>query len=167
MLRRSVSLLVLAVLALVTVLAPRTRAADAPRPAPAIVVKTAHGAVALDSLRGKVVLVDFWASWCGPCHRSFPWLDAMQKKFKDQGLVVLAIDVDKDLDAADRFLAQHPSTCTIAYDPAGKAAEAFDVKGMPSTYLVGRDGLVRVRHVGFEPGKTAALETALQEACAR
>ncbi len=142
-------------------------AGSPPRPerAPSITLRTARGPVALDSLRGKVVLVDFWASWCAPCARSFPWLDAMQKQYGDSGLVVLAVTVDKSSDAADRFLAEHPSTLLVGYDPAGEAASAFGVQGMPSTFLVGRDGVVRLRHVGFDPRGTGPLERGIREAC--
>ena len=148
-------------------LAPAARASSRPAMIPSLVLKTSTGQVALDSLRGKVVLVDFWASWCGPCHQSFPWLDAVQKRYADSGLVVVAVSVDKSLDAADAFLARHPGSMTVAYDPAGRAAQAFDVHGMPSTYLIGRDGSIRMSHVGFDPRKVGPLEAGIQEACRR
>lgn len=139
-------------------------AAKAPGTAPSLTLRTRSGAVALDSLRGKVVIVDFWASWCGPCHQSFPWLESLRVRYAAQGLQVIAVDVDKNSDDADEFLAKHKVGFGIAYDPAGKAAEAFGVEGMPSTFLIGRDGRVLVRHVGFGARKTAPFETALQEA---
>lgn len=138
--------------------------AAAPEPAPALVVRTAHGDVSLESLKGKVVVLDFWASWCAPCHQSFPWLDALQKRYADQGLVVLAVDVDKDSDLADRFVARHPVSFTIGYDPAGRAASAMKVSGMPSTFVIDRTGAVRMRHVGFDAKKTQPLQNAIEEA---
>ncbi len=151
-------------LALAFVVAPARSAP--PEKVPPLVVRTAHGAVALDSLQGQVVVLDFWASWCAPCHKSFPWLDGLQKKYAKQGLTVLAVNVDKNSDLADRFLAQHPVSFTIGYDPAGKAAGAMRVTGMPSTFVIGRDGTVRLRHVGFEANKTAPVEKAIEEAVA-
>jgi thiol-disulfide isomerase/thioredoxin len=155
--------LMLGLLALPT-LVPFTASAAPSRKALAITVTTAQGNVALESLRGKVVLVDFWASWCVPCHKSFPWLDAVQKKYAAQGLTVLAVNVDKERAAADGFLAQHPVSFTVGYDPSGKAAEAMHVSGMPSTFLVGRDGILLASHIGFDPKKTAAFEHAIEEA---
>lgn len=134
---------------------------------PSLVLRAPHGEAALDSLRGQVVLVDFWASWCAPCEKSFPWLDAMQKRFGPRGFAVLAVSVDKSLNAADAFVARHPVSFRIAYDPAGRAATAFGVMGMPSTFLVGRDGTILARHVGFDPRRTSALETVIEEALAR
>ncbi len=141
------------------------RAAAAPLPAPGFTLRARKGTACLDSLRGKVVLVDFWASWCEPCHKSFPWLAAMQAKYGPSGLVVVAIGLDKDLDAGDAFLAKHPSPFTVAFDPAGKTADAYRVAGMPSTYLVDREGRIVRTHIGFVAGKTAEFEHQIEEAC--
>jgi thiol-disulfide isomerase/thioredoxin len=145
--------------------APLAAAAEhAPEVAPPFTLPTAHTSVSLDSLRGKVVMVDFWASWCGPCHHSFPWMAEMQKKYGPQGLVIVAINLDKTREAAAGFLADAPAPFTVAYDPAGKVASAYHVAGMPTTVLVGRDGRIRSTHIGFEPAKAAAFEAVLQEA---
>ncbi|MBI5169284.1 MAG: redoxin family protein [Candidatus Eisenbacteria bacterium] len=123
--------------------------------------------VVSDSLRGRVVLVDFWASWCVPCRKSFPWLAALQEKHANAGLSVVGVNVDKSRGAADAFLAQVPAPFAIAFDPAGKVASAYRVKGMPSTFLVGRDGRVVYAHVGFDPAKTAEFEKRIEEELAR
>ncbi len=123
--------------------------------------------VVSDSLRGRVVLVDFWASWCVPCRKSFPWLAAMQEKHGGRGLSVVGINLDKSRGAADAFLAQVPGPFAIAFDPAGKVASAYRVKGMPSTFLVGRDGRLVYAHVGFDPAKTAEFEQRIEEELAR
>src|SRR4051812_16001142 len=80
------------------------------------------GALDLARYRGKVVLVDFWASWCEPCRHSFPWLNAMQAKYADRGLVVIGVNVDRERADADRFLRDVPAKFQIVYDPEGTLA---------------------------------------------
>jgi len=161
-------LVLLLPLLLVLAAAPRACAGEkAPRPAPTFSLPTGHGTVALDSLRGKVVLVDFWASWCGPCHQSFPWLAAMHKKYADKGLKIVAVNVDKNAQAAAAFLLDHEAPFTVAYDPLGRTAAAYHVEGMPTSVLVGPDGKVLYTHIGFDPAKAAKLESVIQEACTR
>jgi cytochrome c biogenesis protein CcmG, thiol:disulfide interchange protein DsbE len=138
-----------------------------PRPAPRFSLPGVAGPVALDSLRGRVVYVDFWASWCGPCRASFPWMATMQQRYSDRGFTVVAVNLDKDRKAADAFLARYPAGFPVAFDPAGTVAEAYGVPGMPTSYLIGRDGTIRCTHVGFVPRKAGELEALIQEACAR
>src|SRR2546427_1432439 len=105
--------------------------------APPFALPTAAGdTVALAQLRGKVVYVDFWASWCGPCRRSFPWMNAMNRKYGAQGLAIVAINVDKKRADAERFLAQIPAEFTVVFDAPGAVPAAYAVKGMPSSYLI-------------------------------
>jgi len=137
------------------------------RTAPSFTLPSRHGTVCSDSLRGKVVYVDFWASWCGPCRGSFPWLKSLHERFADKGLVVVAINLDKSRDDADAFLAKYPAPFTVAFDPAGKTAEAFHVAAMPTSFIVGRDGTLLHTHAGFDRKKVAAIETLIQEACER
>ena len=117
-------------------------------------------ALALASLRGNVVYVDFWASWCVPCRLSMPALDVLYKQHRSRGLAV--VGVNKDVSAADakRFLAKVPVTFTLVSDGGDAAARAFDVKAMPSGYLVDRKGVVRKVHRGFtaETGESLARE---------
>jgi thiol-disulfide isomerase/thioredoxin len=143
-------------------------AATTGEPAPAFTLPEASGApVALDKLKGKVVYVDFWASWCGPCRRSFPWMGEMQRKFGDQGFTVVAINVDKKREDAAKFLAVTPGAFTIVYDPAGSVATAYDVKGMPSSYLVDRAGRIVAVDSGFRDDAKAAWEARIQSALDR
>ncbi|MCC6197429.1 MAG: TlpA family protein disulfide reductase [Burkholderiales bacterium] len=122
-------------------------AVESGQAAPAFSLPTAKGdTVALDKLRGKVVYVDFWASWCAPCRRSFPWMAEMQQKYGPKGLVVVAVNVDKKRSDAERFLAQTPAGFTVVYDEAGATPAAYVVKGMPSSYLV--DAAGKVTYVG-------------------
>jgi cytochrome c biogenesis protein CcmG, thiol:disulfide interchange protein DsbE len=125
---------------------------------------TSSGTVTLDSLQGKVVLVDFWASWCGPCRQSFPWLRTMSERYGPRGLVVVAIDLDKDRAHADAFLREFGSPFTVAFDPAGKTAEAFHVSTMPSSYLVSRTGLLVYSHPGFHLKDVDTFEKRIEDA---
>jgi cytochrome c biogenesis protein CcmG, thiol:disulfide interchange protein DsbE len=117
----------------------------------------------LEQLRGKIVLVDFWASWCEPCRHSFPWLNAMQAKYGDRGLVIIGVNVDRDRAAAERFLRDVPAAFRIVYDPAGALASRYDVPGMPSSYVIGPNGDVVGRHIGFRNAARAEREAQLQK----
>jgi thiol-disulfide isomerase/thioredoxin len=156
-----------ALLAVFVLAAGPVLAKTAPPPphAPSFTLPTMNGTVCLDSLRGRTVLVDFWASWCGPCKQSFPWMNAMHQTYGSKGLTIVAINVDKDRKLAEAFLDQHPSPFTVAFDPSGKTAKAFKVWGMPSSFLVGRDGVILMSRAGFDPKKTGDVERLIQEAC--
>ncbi|GAA4899284.1 TlpA disulfide reductase family protein [Ferrimonas pelagia] len=105
----------------------------------------------------KVVYVDFWASWCGPCRHSFPFMNELQAEFADQGLAIVAINVDVDPADALPFLDKYPATFPVQYDPDGVIAAAFAVPGMPTSYLI-KDGEILVRHIGFRKSQSAALK---------
>lgn len=115
----------------------------------------------LSAYRGKVVLLDFWASWCEPCRRSFPWLNEMSAKYGDRGLVVIGINVDRTQADAARFLRDVPASFPIIYDPSGKLATQYDVPGMPSSFVVGPDGAIAARHIGFRDNSRADREAQL------
>jgi len=112
----------------------------------------------ITQLKGKVVYVDFWASWCGPCRQSFPWLNAMQSKLKDKGFVVLSVNVDAQQSFADEFLTEFPANFSVIYDPKGQLARKLKVAGMPSSFLVNRQGKIVSRHVGFNAQKQVTFE---------
>jgi cytochrome c biogenesis protein CcmG, thiol:disulfide interchange protein DsbE len=131
--------------------------------APAFSLPTESGkAIALETLRGQVVYVDFWASWCGPCRRSFPWMNDMQQRYGDRGFKVVAINVDKKRTDADRFLQANAARFAVVYDPDGKAPLAYAVAGMPSSYLIDRNGNVAAVEAGFLDERTAAREDAIR-----
>jgi len=114
-----------------------------------------------------VVYVDFWASWCVPCRESFPWMASMSEKYRSQGLTVVAINLDKNRDAADAFLEKFTSPFTVAFDPAGRTAERFNVQAMPSSFLISRDGVIAWTHEGFEPSQSKDIEERIQEELSR
>lgn len=107
----------------------------------------------LSAYRGRVVYLDFWASWCAPCRLSFPWMNELQQMYGNKGLVVIAVNVDHDHQPAEQFLKESPPGFKIVFDPDGRIASRYDIKDMPTTVLIGRDGKVHYVHSGFFPGK--------------
>jgi thiol-disulfide isomerase/thioredoxin len=116
----------------------------------------------LSQYRGKVVYLDFWASWCKPCRQSFPWMNRMQDKYGDQGLVIIAVNLDEDRADADRFLQELPAKFQVVYDPEGRLAEEYKLIGMPTSFIVSRDGVVHSRHSGFHESSPADYEAEIQ-----
>jgi len=163
---RPLSRLVLPVAALVAALvAVPVAATEAGQPAPAFALPNAKGdTVSLERMRGRVVYVDFWASWCGPCRRSFPWMNEMQQKYGARGLVVVGVNVDKKRGDAERFLAQIPASFTIVFDEAGTTPAAYGVKGMPSSYVIDARGNVTFVERGFLDESRAVLEQKIADA---
>ena len=130
--------------------------------APEINLPGINGNVQLEDLKGKVIYLDFWASWCLPCKKSFPWMNKMKQNYADQGFEVVAINLDKERKLADEFLAEVDVNFTIAYDESGKSASQYKLKGMPSSYLIGRDGKVYASHIGFRDKDKEQLEQAIK-----
>lgn len=155
-------------LALAALVSPPARAADEPR-APALALPRLEGgaAFALESLSGKVVLVDFWASWCTPCRHSLPAYETLFRELGPRGFAVVAVNLDENEGDATQFLAQHPLSYVVLRDSSSDSARAWGVRGMPSSYLVACDGTIRTRHAGFKKADVAALrakiESLLQE----
>ncbi len=113
---------------------------------------------------GKVVIVDFWASWCVPCRRSFPWLNSMYDRYGEDGLVIIGVNLDQERSAADEFLHEFPPEFSIHYDVSKELAKSYGVVAMPTSYLVGRDGAIRKTHYGFKVKKQDEYESAIVEA---
>jgi thiol-disulfide isomerase/thioredoxin len=112
-----------------------------------------------DALKGKVVLVDFWASWCGPCKESFPAMEELQTRFGPKGLVVLAVNLDDDADTMNDFLKKHPVTFTVVRDVKKKLVSTVNIKSMPSSFILSPDGKVASVHKGFHGQETRAQYT--------
>jgi len=108
----------------------------------------------LPALSGKVVLVDFFASWCGPCKESFPAMEKLHQKYAQQGLVIVAINLDKKAEDMNGFLKDHPTTFAIVRDGSYKLVNEIKIPTMPSSFLLDRSGKVVAVHRGFEGGKT-------------
>lgn len=121
--------------------------------APDFTLKSKDGGnIRLQDLRGEVVLLNFWASWCGPCRQEMPLMDEIYKEYKDLGFTILAVNVDEDSADADRFLASVPVSFPILYDQKSKVSELYKVDAMPTTVLIDRDGNKRFLHRGFKEG---------------
>ncbi len=117
----------------------------------------------LTGYKGKVVLLDFWASWCVPCRRSFPWMNRMQEKYGDEGLVIIGVNMDSDPADRDEFLQEYPAQFQIINDLDGGLARAHEVVAMPSSYIFDRNGEMVTRHLGFKVKKQDEYEAELVE----
>ena len=134
-------------------------ALDLGQPAPDVTFNGASVGGKITDLPGRFVYVDFWASWCGPCRLSFPWLGKLQSRYKTEELTVLAINLDKQRRDADRFLQQTPAAFSVAFDASGESARRFEVKTMHSSYLIGPDGKILFIHRGFTSEDAAQLDS--------
>ena len=125
-------------------------AATSPKSAPDVALERADGSIVqLAEYKGKVLLIDFWASWCPPCKTSFPALDALYREYQPRGLEVLAVNLDERRRDADTFLRDHPHQLTVLFDPKGASPVAFGVTGMPSSFLIDKAGSIRFAHMGY------------------
>jgi peroxiredoxin len=144
-----------AILAISTVLTPVARAA-APAPAPDFTLPARDGGnVRLSDLRGQVVMINFWATWCGPCRQEMPLLQQIQAKYEPLGFTLVGINVEPDSAAAMTWLKQVSVSFPILFDQKNVVAEQFGVQGMPSSVFVDRAGNVRYVHRGYQPGDEA------------
>jgi len=135
--------------------AAEAAAADAvgqPAPAFTLPLRGSSTPLQLGTLRGQVVMVNFWASWCGPCREEFPLLDQMYKKYKPLGFTMLGVNVEPDSNDAEGFIAKTPVTFPIAFDKDGAVSKLYRVAGMPSTVLIDRQGVLRWVHRGYKSG---------------
>lgn len=120
--------------------------------------------LSLAQLRGKVVYLDFWASWCGPCRASFPWMNEMHRKYAKDGLVIIAVNLDKVPGQRDKFLQEFPADFIIAFDQQAKTANDYNISVMPTSILISRQGLILDQHVGFSEKKIDQYERTLKKA---
>jgi peroxiredoxin len=152
-----------AVIAVVWLAARGACAAGVGETAPDFALPTAQGTtIALAALRGQVVYVDFWASWCGPCRRSFPWMNDLHRRYGARRVTIVAVNVDARRDDAERFLRQYPAAFAVVYDSTGATPGAYGVTAMPSSFLVDRAGRIAVIEHGFRDERKAALEDAIR-----
>jgi peroxiredoxin len=122
-------------------------------PAPQFSLASREGKdVSLTQYQGQVVMINFWASWCGPCRQEMPLLESIYKKYNKLGFTLLGVNVEPDSKAAIDWLKETPVSFPILFDKDSKVSKLYDVAGMPSTVIIDRSGKVRVLHRGYKPG---------------
>lgn len=134
--------------------------------APGFKLPAQSGIVNLERLKGQVVYLDFWASWCAPCRKSFPWMNEMHRKYEKQGLKVIAVNLDQERAPIDKFLQKTPAEFTIAFDPGGNTAKKYNLMGMPTSFIIDRRGNIQKTHVGFRQNDKQELENMILSALA-
>jgi thiol-disulfide isomerase/thioredoxin len=119
--------------------------------------------VSLAGLRGQVVLVNFWATWCGPCRKEMPLLEQIHKKYAPLGFTLLGINVEEDTTHMEAFLGDVPVTFPVLLDPANQVSKLYDVAAMPSTVIIDRKGQVRYIHQGWQPGDESRYQDVIRQ----
>ena len=139
-------------------------ASTAAGPAPDFTLKSNSGKnIKLSELRGQVVMINFWASWCGPCRQEMPLLDQLYKRYQPMGFTLLGVNVEEDSSAADKILKEIPVSFPVLYDNKSKVSESYQVQAMPSTFLIDRDGKLRYLHKGYRPGTEEDYQKQIRE----
>jgi peroxiredoxin len=156
-------------LAFVVCFALAVPAAHAVKPgdrAPDFTLKTLDGtAVRLSSLKGQVVVLDFWASWCVPCKKELPALDGLARRWKDAGkaVTVIAVGIDKERGKAEKLLSGLKiANLTVLLDPDGKTPAAYDVPTMPSSYVIDAKGIIKHVHAGYSNGDERKIQSEVE-----
>lgn len=121
-----------------------------------------NGNIRLSEQRGNIVMVNFWASWCGPCREELPKMEALYQEYQDMGFEILAVNVDDEVSKADVLLNDIEVSFPVLYDTAGDVSKLYDVSAMPTTVIIDRDGNQRLVHLGYRAGDEIKYEKALK-----
>jgi peroxiredoxin len=136
-----------------------TAGAEVEGPAPDFALKSGSGAnLRLSEFRGEVVMINFWASWCGPCRQEMPLLDELYSQYKPLGFTILGVNVEEDSSKAKEVLEDIPVSFPVLFDTDSTVSKLYNVVAMPSTVLVDRDGNMRYLHRGYKPGYEDAYQ---------
>ncbi|MDH3389193.1 MAG: TlpA family protein disulfide reductase [Gammaproteobacteria bacterium] len=117
----------------------------------------------LKSHQGKVVYLDFWASWCKPCQKSFPWMNSLLEKYPSETFTIITVNLDAEPDAMHQFLSKVEANFDIYHDPSGRIADQFEIEGMPTSYLIDSSGKVVKKHIGFYTRQVDRYEREIEE----
>lgn len=161
--RNMVQLVQVSCLSLVLLSAPLA-AGEATGPAADFSLPSRGGQpVSLSALRGQVVLINFWATWCGPCRKEMPLLEQIQKKYAPLGFTMLGVNVEEDTTQMEAFLGDVPVSFPVLLDPANRISKLYDVAAMPSTVIVDRKGNIRFIHQGYQPGDESVYQDVIRQ----
>ena len=147
---------------MIIALLPPLAVADAPAPAFDLPALEGEQRIALKDLRGKVVYLDFWASWCGPCRQSLPALNALYHKLAELDFEIIAINLDAEANDALRFLERYPVDYPVLVDRSGATPQAYALTGLPTSVLIDQHGVLVASFEGFNPEHLVKLEQAVR-----
>ena len=120
--------------------------------------------VQLSDFKDKVILLDFWASWCIPCRESFPWMNTLQDKYQAKGFEVVTINLDQEAEEKARFLKKYNANFTVLSDPNGDTPKAYNVLGMPTSMIIDRQGNIVYKHIGYKASDASFYEQKIVDA---
>ncbi len=161
--------LFIAITLLINIFSLAANAAEVGQPAPQFTLPTLQQdkPTSLQQYSGKVVYLDFWASWCAPCRTSFPLLNKLHQKLKDKGFEVVAINQDEDKAKAEAFLKEIPVDFTILRDATGEWSDKYVVESMPTSFIIDKQGVIQKIHKGFTSDDINELEKTINELLAK
>ena len=147
------------ILAVAALSSATLQAEEMNKPAPNFTLKSNSGKnLKLSESRGEVILLNFWASWCGPCRQEMPLLDSLHNKYKGLGFKVMGVNVEENSKEAIKILNEIKVSFPVVFDTSNKVSELYNVSAMPSTVLIDRDGKMRYLHKGYKPGDEATYK---------
>ncbi|MGD2053246.1 MAG: TlpA disulfide reductase family protein [Gammaproteobacteria bacterium] len=158
--RNSITRIAIAVLVISSYISPATTYAG---DAPGFTLPGQNKTIQLSKYKGKVVYLDFWASWCEPCKRSFPWMNKLQEQYGENGFEIVAVNLDESRKDAETFLQKMPAKFDVAFDKSGKTAEAYNLKAMPSSFLIDREGKLVYKSLGYRAEEKKVVEKKIQQ----
>jgi len=165
--RNSIIRIALAVVVICSFISPTTALAGGSHKAPNFTLPGQNKTIELSKYKGKVVYLDFWASWCEPCKRSFPWMNELQTLYGEDGFEIIAVNLDTSRKDAEEFLKQMPAKFDVAFDKSGKTAEAYNLKAMPSSFLIDKNGKLVHKSLGYRVEEKKIVEKKIQKLVGR
>lgn len=165
--RKSIFRAAIAALVACSIISPSSVLAGDKYKAPGFSLPGQNKTVQLSDYKGKVVYLDFWASWCEPCKRSFPWMNELQSLYAEDGFEIIAVNLDTSRKDAEEFLKQMPAKFDIAFDKSGKTAQAYNLKAMPSSFLIDRKGRLVHKSLGYRVEEKKIVEKKIQKLVGR